>query len=44
VFLAFALIAVGLAFIDGHLPRALPVAKPNPVARILRLPTGQKSR
>jgi drug/metabolite transporter (DMT)-like permease len=43
-FFGFAVIALGLAFIDGRLPRALfgansNLARPNP-----RLPTGEKSR
>ena len=44
-FLGFALIAIGLAFIDGRLPRALacrvtlPLRRPNS-----RLPIGPKSR
>ena len=43
--LGFALIAAGLAFIDGRLPRAL-VARvsPDPAPRDSRLPTGEKSR
>jgi drug/metabolite transporter (DMT)-like permease len=45
-FLGFALIALGLAFIDGRLPRALLGARNNPnlVPRRSRLPFGQKSR
>ncbi len=46
-FLGFALIAVGLAFIDGRLPRALIGGRhnPNPAAGdSSRLPIGQKSR
>jgi drug/metabolite transporter (DMT)-like permease len=45
-FLGFALIALGLAFIDGRLPRALLGARNNPnlVPRHSRLPFGQKSR
>ena len=43
-FLGFAMIALGLAFIDGRLPRALLGANPNLAQRYSRLPTGQKSR
>jgi drug/metabolite transporter (DMT)-like permease len=43
-FLGFALIAIGLAFIDGRLPRALSAANSNLAWRNSRLPTGQKSR
>ena len=45
-FLGFALIAVGLAFIDGRLPRALFGARdnPNPASGNSRLPIGEKSR
>jgi len=43
-FLGFALIAIGLAFIDGRLPRALLGANSNLAPRNSRLPTGQKSR
>jgi drug/metabolite transporter (DMT)-like permease len=45
-FLGFALIAIGLAFIDGRLPHALFGAGGNAnLARgNSRLPTGQKSR
>lgn len=45
-FLGFALIAIGLAFIDGRLPRALFGARnnPNPASDDSRLPMGQKSR
>ena len=45
-FLGFALIAIGLAFIDGRLPRALLGADGNSnlAERNSRLPTGQKSR
>lgn len=43
-FLGFALIALGLAFIDGRLPRALLDANSNLARRNPRLPTGQKSR
>jgi drug/metabolite transporter (DMT)-like permease len=39
-FLGFALIAVGLAFIDGRLPRALLAANPNLAQRNPRLPNG----
>jgi drug/metabolite transporter (DMT)-like permease len=44
-FLGFALIAIGLAFIDGRLPRAL-IARNNrnSAPRDSRLPTGEKSR
>jgi drug/metabolite transporter (DMT)-like permease len=43
-FVGFALIAVGLAFIDGRLPKALLAANPNFARRNPRLPKGQKSR
>jgi drug/metabolite transporter (DMT)-like permease len=45
-FLGFALIAAGLAFIDGRLPRALFGARdnPNPGSGNSRLPIGEKSR
>jgi drug/metabolite transporter (DMT)-like permease len=45
-FLGFALIAIGLAFIDGRLPRALFGARnnPNPASGNSRLPIGEKSR
>ncbi len=45
-FLGFAMIALGLAFIDGRLPRALLGARGNPslARRIFRLPSGEKSR
>ncbi|HEX9167610.1 MAG TPA: DMT family transporter [Roseiarcus sp.] len=45
-FLGFALIAIGLAFIDGRLPRALLGARnnPNPASGNSRLPMGEKSR
>jgi drug/metabolite transporter (DMT)-like permease len=43
-FLGFALIAIGLVFIDGRLPQALLGANSNLARRNLRLPTGQKSR
>jgi drug/metabolite transporter (DMT)-like permease len=45
-FLGFAMIALGLAFIDGRLPRALLDAggNSNLARRNPRLPTGQKSR
>ena len=45
-FLGFALIALGLAFIDGRLPRALFGVRGNPNLAPLnsRLPTGGKSR
>jgi drug/metabolite transporter (DMT)-like permease len=44
--LGFALIAIGLAFIDGRLPRALFGGRnnPNPASGNSRLPMGQKSR
>lgn len=45
-FLGFALIAIGLAFIDGRLPRALFGSRdnPNPASGNARLPIGPKSR
>jgi hypothetical protein len=45
-FVGFAMIALGLAFIDGRLPRALLSAGDNSnlARRNPRLPTGQKSR
>ncbi len=43
-FLGFGLIAVGLAFIDGRLHRALSGANPNLTPHNSRFPTGQKSR
>ena len=43
-FVGFAMIALGLAFIDGRLPRALLGANPNVASRNSRLPNGQKSR
>jgi drug/metabolite transporter (DMT)-like permease len=45
-FLGFALIAIGLAFIDGRLPRALLGGRnnPNPGSGNSTLPMGQKSR
>ena len=43
-FIGFALIAIGLAFIDGRLPRALFPANSNLAPHNSRLPTGQKSR
>jgi drug/metabolite transporter (DMT)-like permease len=43
-FIGFAIIAIGLAFIDGRLPRALLGGNSNLVRRNPRLPTGQKSR
>jgi len=45
-FLGFALIALGLTFIDGRLPRVLFGARGNPNLAPLnsRLPTGGKSR
>ena len=44
--LGFAPIAIGLAFIDGRLPRALFGGRnnPNPASGNSRLPIGQKSR
>jgi drug/metabolite transporter (DMT)-like permease len=41
-FLGFALIAVGLAFIDGRLPRSLLRANPNLTQHNSQFPTGQK--
>ena len=41
-FLGFALIALGLAFIDGRLPRALLAA--GRAARSYRFPRGQETR
>ena len=43
-FIGFALIALGLAFIDGRLPRALLGANSNLAPRNSWLPSGQKSR
>jgi drug/metabolite transporter (DMT)-like permease len=45
-FFGFALIALGLAFIDGRLPRALLRNRnnANPASRNSRLPIGQKTR
>jgi drug/metabolite transporter (DMT)-like permease len=45
-FLGFGLIAIGLAFIDGRLPRALlgSANNPNQAPSNSRLPLGQKSR
>jgi drug/metabolite transporter (DMT)-like permease len=43
-FLNFALIAIGLAFIDGRLRRALSVANPNLTPHNSKFPTGQKPR
>ncbi len=43
-FIGFAMIALGLAFIDGRLPRVLLGAISNLARRYPRLPTGQKSR
>jgi drug/metabolite transporter (DMT)-like permease len=45
-FLGFSLIAVGLAFIDGRLPRALFSSRdnPNPASADAPLPISQKSR
>jgi drug/metabolite transporter (DMT)-like permease len=43
-FLGFALIAIGLAFIDGRLPRVLSGANPNLTPHNSQFPTGQKPR
>ncbi len=45
-FVGFGLIAIGLAFIDGRLPRALFGGRknPNPASGNSRLPIGPKSR
>jgi drug/metabolite transporter (DMT)-like permease len=43
-FIGFAIIALGLAFIDGRLPRALIAGNSNLGRHNPRLPTGQKSR
>ena len=43
-FIGFAMIALGLAFIDGRLPRVLLGAISNLARRYPQLPTGQKSR
>jgi len=43
-FLGFALIAVGLAFIDGRLPRALFGANPNLTQHNSQFPTAEKPR
>jgi len=45
-FLGFGIIALGLAFIDGRLPRALFGGRnnPNPASGNSRLPIGEKSR
>ena len=43
-FVGFAAIAVGLAFIDGRLPRAMRSGNSNLGRRNSRLPAGQKSR
>jgi drug/metabolite transporter (DMT)-like permease len=43
-FTGFAIIAIGLAFIDGRLPRALLDGNSNLARRNPRLPTGEKSR
>jgi drug/metabolite transporter (DMT)-like permease len=43
-FVGFALIAIGLAFIDGRLPRALLRPNSDLPPHNSRLPTGQKSR
>ncbi len=43
-FLGFGLIAIGLAFIDGRLPRALSGANPNLTPHNSQFPTGQKPR
>ena len=40
----FALIAIGLAFIDGRLPRFLLGANSNLTPHNSQLPTGQKPR
>jgi hypothetical protein len=42
--MGFAMIALGLAFIDGRLPRALLGANPNLASCNSRLPNGQKSQ
>ncbi len=43
-FVGFAFIALGLAFIDGRLPRAMLAGNSNLGRQNPRLPTGQKSR
>jgi drug/metabolite transporter (DMT)-like permease len=43
-FIGFAIIAIGLAFIDGRLPRALSSANPNLAPHNSRFPTDQKPR
>jgi drug/metabolite transporter (DMT)-like permease len=43
-FLGFGLIAIGLAFIDGRLPRALSRANPNLSPHNSRFPAAKKSR
>jgi drug/metabolite transporter (DMT)-like permease len=43
-FLGFALIAVGLAFIDGRLPRMLVGANPNRPPHNSQFPTAEKTR
>jgi drug/metabolite transporter (DMT)-like permease len=43
-FLGFALIAIGLAFIDGRLPRALFGANPNLTPHSSQFPTAEKPR
>jgi drug/metabolite transporter (DMT)-like permease len=43
-FVGFAIIALGLAFIDGRLPRAMLAGNSNLGPQNPRLPTGQKSR
>ena len=43
-FVGFAMIALGLAFIDGRLPRLLLGANSNLTPHNSRLPTGQKPR
>jgi drug/metabolite transporter (DMT)-like permease len=43
-FLGFALIAIGLAFIDGRLPRALFGANPNLTPHNSQFPTAEKPR
>jgi drug/metabolite transporter (DMT)-like permease len=43
-FLGFGLVAIGLAFIDGRLPRALSGANPNLTPHNSRFPADQKPR
>jgi hypothetical protein len=43
-FLGFGLIAIGLAFIDGRLPRALSRANPNLTPHNSRFPAAKKLR